>query len=119
MVTFFAAVALDPGGIVSWLIIGGLAGWITGRIVGGGWGFIGDILVGILGAFVGGILTSLVTTTSFGFWGTLAVAIVGSVVLTLVVRLIRRGAATPPHDGLVTPPAMGTAGTRPPPEGVQ
>lgn len=47
---------MDPvsHGIIFWLIIGGLAGALAGRIVdGGGFGILVDIIVGIVGAFIG------------------------------------------------------------------
>ena len=47
--------ALEPGGILMWLIVGLVAGWLAGQVMkGGGYGLVGDIVVGIIGAFVGG-----------------------------------------------------------------
>ena len=69
-----AAVDLAPGSVLLWLIVGGLAGWITGRIMGGGFGFIGDIVVGLVGAFLGSILIGLFVSGTVGFFGTLLVA---------------------------------------------
>ena len=44
-------------GLIAWLIIGGLAGWIAGHVMrGGGFGLFGNIGVGILGAVIGGFL---------------------------------------------------------------
>ena len=87
MVTF-ATVALNAGNWVSWLILGGLAGWITGRLMGGGFGFFGDIAVGIIGALVGGWVAGLVFDASFGFFGTLVVAVIGAVVVVAIYRAI-------------------------------
>ena len=37
-------------GIIIWLIVGAIAGWLAGMVVkGGGFGLIGDIIVGIIG----------------------------------------------------------------------
>ncbi len=47
-------------GIIVWLVIGAVAGWLAGTLVkGGGYGLIGDIVVGIVGAFIGGWLAGM------------------------------------------------------------
>ncbi|MGB6192832.1 MAG: GlsB/YeaQ/YmgE family stress response membrane protein, partial [Terracidiphilus sp.] len=41
--------------ILWWILVGLVAGWITGKIMkGGGYGFWMDIILGIVGALVGG-----------------------------------------------------------------
>ena len=46
---------MEAQGIIVWLIIGAIAGWLAGLLVkGGGFGLIGDIVVGIVGAVIGG-----------------------------------------------------------------
>ena len=46
---------LEPGGLLAWLIVGLVAGFLASRVIrGGGYGLIGDIIVGIVGAFIGG-----------------------------------------------------------------
>ena len=46
-------------GILSWIILGLVAGWLAGQFMkGGGYGLIGDIILGIIGALVGGFLAS-------------------------------------------------------------
>jgi uncharacterized membrane protein YeaQ/YmgE (transglycosylase-associated protein family) len=79
-------------GIIAWLIIGAIAGWLAGVLVkGGGFGLIVDIIVGIVGAFVGGWLASeLHISIGGGFFGTIIVAVIGAVILLFVIRLIRR-----------------------------
>ncbi len=90
---FVLAAALQPGGIIAWLIIGLLAGFIASTVVkGGGYGLIGDIIVGLVGAFIGGILMNLlIPDATFGFWGSLVVAIIGAVILIAILRAIGRG----------------------------
>jgi uncharacterized membrane protein YeaQ/YmgE (transglycosylase-associated protein family) len=45
---------LDPGGLVAWLVVGLVAGWLAGQFMrGGGYGLIGDIVLGVIGAFAG------------------------------------------------------------------
>jgi uncharacterized membrane protein YeaQ/YmgE (transglycosylase-associated protein family) len=79
---------LDPGGIIAWLVVGLVAGWLAGMVMkGGGYGVIGDIVVGIIGAFVGGFVFSLITGGgTAGFWGSIAVAFIGAVILIAIVR---------------------------------
>ena len=44
-------------GLISFLIVGLLAGWIAGQLTrGSGFGLLGNLLVGVIGAFVGGVL---------------------------------------------------------------
>ena len=41
-------------GLIWWIIVGLIAGWLTGKIMsGGGYGPLMDIIVGILGALAG------------------------------------------------------------------
>ena len=50
------AVVLSPGGIIAWLFVGLIAGWLAGLMMkGSGYGVIGDILVGLVGSFLGGL----------------------------------------------------------------
>jgi len=84
--------------ILTWLIVGLIAGVLASLVMGGtGYGLIGDIVIGIVGAFVGGWLFSAtgVTVPLAGLPGTILVAFVGAVVLLFVIRLIRRGSARP------------------------
>ena len=46
-------------GIFMWILVGLVAGWLTGKIMkGSGYGFIVDILLGIAGALIGGFIAS-------------------------------------------------------------
>lgn len=80
--------------ILTWLIVGLVAGVLASFVVGGGFGLLGDIVVGILGAFVGGwLFGQLGWSTPFGgLVGTIFVAFIGAIVLLLLLRLIRRRA---------------------------
>ena len=90
MLTSFALVdgTLTPGGIIAWIVVGLIAGFLAGQVVkGSGFGILGDIIVGIVGAFIGGILASLlIPDANFGFWGSIVVAFIGAVVLLLILR---------------------------------
>ncbi len=82
--------ALEPGGILAWLIVGAVAGWLAGQFMkGGGYGVVGDIVMGILGAFVGGFIASaLGLGGSMGIIGTTVVAFIGAVILIAVIRAL-------------------------------
>ena len=46
-------------GIIAWILLGLVAGWLAGQVMkGGGYGLVGDIVLGIVGAVVGGFLAS-------------------------------------------------------------
>jgi uncharacterized membrane protein YeaQ/YmgE (transglycosylase-associated protein family) len=81
---------LDPGGIVAWLVVGAIAGWLAGQVMkGGGYGLVGDIVIGIIGAFIGGLLlTVLGIGGSAGLVGSIVVAFIGAVVLIAVLRAV-------------------------------
>jgi uncharacterized membrane protein YeaQ/YmgE (transglycosylase-associated protein family) len=79
-------------GIIAWIIIGIIAGWLTGKIMkGSGYGVLMDMVVGLIGALIGGFLTS-----HFGFGGigqhglivSILIAVAGAIILTLIIRLI-------------------------------
>lgn len=77
--------------IVTWLIVGLVAGVLAALLV-GGVGLIGDIIVGIIGAFVGGwIFDQLGVSTPFGgLAGTIFTAFIGAVVLLFLLHAIGR-----------------------------
>ncbi len=76
--------------IIWWIIVGLIAGFITGKLMkGSGFGAIGDIVVGIVGAIIGGfIMRSLGYAGQGGLLYTILVAVVGAVLLTLLLRLV-------------------------------
>ena len=45
-------------GILSWVVVGGLAGLLAGMIMGEKHGLIGKIIIGIIGANIGGYIAS-------------------------------------------------------------
>jgi uncharacterized membrane protein YeaQ/YmgE (transglycosylase-associated protein family) len=81
---------LDPGGLLAWLIVGLVAGWLAGQFMkGGGYGIVGDIVLGIIGAFVGGLLFSfLMPGSQVGLIGSIVVAFIGAVILIALVRAL-------------------------------
>jgi len=83
-------------GIVIWIIVGAIAGFLASKVVSGkGMGLLWDIVVGILGAFLGGWLAGLaglpVSPGTFTIGGFLS-AFVGAVILLVIFRaLTERG----------------------------
>jgi len=79
--------------IVGWLVLGFLAGWLSGVVVPGrtARGCLPNVLVGILGAVVGGYLArELRFGDPGGFIGALVVAFIGAVVVRLAIGLVNR-----------------------------
>ena len=76
--------------IIWWIIVGLIAGFITGKLMkGSGYGAIGDIVIGIVGAIIGGfIMRAVGFSGQGGLLYTILVAIVGAVLLTLLLRLV-------------------------------
>ena len=81
---------LDPGGLLAWLVVGLVAGFLAGRVMkGGGYGLIGDIVMGIIGAFVGGFLAGVLGLTgSMGIVGSIVVAFIGACIFIAIVRAL-------------------------------
>jgi uncharacterized membrane protein YeaQ/YmgE (transglycosylase-associated protein family) len=79
-------------GIIAWLIIGCVAGWLASVLVdGGGFGVLIDIVVGIAGAFIGGWQSGVLHVSLGNGWiGSIVTAFVGAVILLFVIRLIKR-----------------------------
>ena len=77
-------------GILGWIVLGGLAGWLASRLVrGSGLGLLGDIVVGIVGAIIGGFIVGALGgtgVTGFNLWS-FVVALLGAILLLLSVRL--------------------------------
>jgi len=81
--------------ILTWLIIGLVAGVLASLIVGGsGYGLIGDIVIGIIGAFLGGFVFRQAGWEApwGGLAGSIFVAFIGAVILLVILHLIRGGA---------------------------
>ncbi len=87
-----AAIVLEPSGIIAWLVVGLIAGWLAGVVMkGGGYGVLVDIILGILGGFVGGwVFGMLGIWPGGGMIGSIIVAFVGAIILVGLSRLIKR-----------------------------
>lgn len=83
-------------GILSWIIVGLIAGWLAGHVVqGSGFGLIGDIIVGVVGGLLGGFLGTSLLHLNADVNGinleSILVAFVGAVILIFILRLIGGG----------------------------
>ena len=80
-------------GILSWSVVGLIAGWLAGMVMkGGGYGLVGDIIVGVIGALLGGWIANTFLHIGAGMSGinleSILVAFGGAVVLLLILRLL-------------------------------
>jgi uncharacterized membrane protein YeaQ/YmgE (transglycosylase-associated protein family) len=81
-------------GIIAWIIVGGLAGWIASKIMDTDeqQGIILNIVVGIVGALIGGFILGLVgmDMAGAGLIASFLTALLGAVILLFVVKAVRR-----------------------------
>jgi uncharacterized membrane protein YeaQ/YmgE (transglycosylase-associated protein family) len=78
-------------GLISWIVVGLIAGWLAGSVMkGGGFGVVVDIVLGILGGVVGGWVFGLLGLHAGGFIGSIIVAFVGAVILVWIARKLKK-----------------------------
>ena len=78
-------------GIIVFLIVGIVAGFLAGKIMKGkGFGLLGDLVIGVIGAWVGGWVFGMLGFLPVGIIGTLISATAGAVILLFVVRLFKK-----------------------------
>jgi uncharacterized membrane protein YeaQ/YmgE (transglycosylase-associated protein family) len=76
--------------MIGTIIIGLIAGWLTGLLMrGSGYGFFADILLGLVGAVIGRWIFEALGIVALGSTGSLAMAVVGAVVLVAITHLFR------------------------------
>jgi uncharacterized membrane protein YeaQ/YmgE (transglycosylase-associated protein family) len=79
------------GGLLWWCIVGGIAGFLAGKVMsGGGFGVLVDIIVGIVGAVIGGWVFGLIGISAGGMIGSIVVAFIGACILLWLLRLIKK-----------------------------
>ena len=78
-------------GILYWIVVGLIAGWLAGRVMkGGGYGVVVDIILGIPGGILGGWLFGMRgISAGGGVIGSIVVAFVGAVILVWITRLLK------------------------------
>jgi uncharacterized membrane protein YeaQ/YmgE (transglycosylase-associated protein family) len=82
---------MASGGIIWWLIVGLIAGWLAGQVMkGGGYGMLADIVLGILGGILGGWIFSRMGMGATSTIGSIIVAFIGAVILVGLTRLFKR-----------------------------
>ncbi|WP_305908739.1 GlsB/YeaQ/YmgE family stress response membrane protein [Methylomarinum sp. Ch1-1] len=82
---------MDITGLVIFLAIGAVAGWLAGILMkGGGFGLLGNIVVGIIGAVVGGFVFGLLGISAGGLIGSIVTATVGAALLLFIVKIIKK-----------------------------
>ncbi len=86
---------MDLWGFIGAMIIGGIAGWLAGKIMrGGGFGILGNVIIGVIGGLLGSWLFSLLNITflaSWGWIGAIITGLIGAVVILFIAGLFKRG----------------------------
>ena len=81
-----------PRGIIAWLLLGLIAGWLAGKLARGrGFGCVTDIILGLIGSFIGGWIFTRLGIFGGGFLFSLAAATLGAVVLVAIAHLFSGG----------------------------
>lgn len=81
-------------GIISWVVVGAVAGWLAGMVMKGrGFGCFGNVVIGIVGALIGGWLAVVVFNIPRAISGinptTIVVAFLGAVLVLYIARLAK------------------------------
>jgi uncharacterized membrane protein YeaQ/YmgE (transglycosylase-associated protein family) len=77
--------------IVSWVIIGVIAGALASLVVGGGGGLIGWLIAGLIGSVVGGFLArrfNIKPKLGNPFFEQVIVAFVGAIIVLIIARIL-------------------------------
>jgi len=78
-------------GVLAWILIGLIAGWLASRIIGTRGGLIRNLILGLVGSLLGGfVFRKLGLTVVPDFWGELITAIIGAVLFLVLWQAIRR-----------------------------
>ena len=82
-------------GVLSWIVVGLIAGWLAGQFMrGGGYGLVGDIVLGIVGGLIGGYLAGALFGVPDAVNGinilSIVVAALGAMLLIAVSRMFGR-----------------------------
>ena len=77
-----------PRGIIAWLLLGLIAGWLAGKLARGrGFGCITDIILGLIGSFIGGWVFTKLGIFGGGFLFSLAAATLGAIILVAIAHV--------------------------------
>ena len=79
-------------GIISWIVLGAIAGFVANMVIGGGEGVIGTIILGIVGAVVGGYLASAIfhkgDVTGVNI-ESIVISVLGAILVLVVWRMVQ------------------------------
>ena len=79
-------------GVLAWIVVGLIAGWLASQAMSGGYGLLGDTIVGAVGALIGGFLAATLLNMPNAVNGinftSIFVAFIGAVILIALLRLI-------------------------------
>ena len=78
-------------GLVIFLAIGAVAGWLAGVLMkGGGFGLLTNIVIGVIGAVLGGFVFGLLGISAGGLIGSIVTATVGAALLLFIVSIVKK-----------------------------
>ena len=79
-------------GIIGWIIIGIVAGWLAEKVMGRSHGLVTNLIVGVVGALIGGFIAENLLGQPVGGFNliTLLVAFGGAVLLLFLLGLVKR-----------------------------
>ena len=81
---------MEPMGLLAWIVIGLIAGWLASQVIPSRFGLVGDTIVGMIGALIGGFLFEAFGSsgaTGINIWS-IFVAFIGAVVLLFLLRAV-------------------------------
>lgn len=82
---------MDITGLIIFLAIGAVAGWLAGTLMkGGGFGLLANIVVGVIGSLLGGFVFGLLGISAGGLIGSIVTATAGAALLLFIIRIIKK-----------------------------
>lgn len=86
---------MDIWGWIGAIIIGGIAGWLAGKVMrGGGFGVLINVIIGIVGGVIGNWLISILPFLSFlqswGVIGSILIGFIGAAIILAIAGLFKR-----------------------------
>ena len=85
-------IALHPGGVLAWLLVGLVSGWLAARIMRKARIHpASSMIVGMIGAVIGGFVFTFIMTGEAGFWGGLVGSVLGAHILIAMFRFLGFG----------------------------
>ena len=85
-------IALHPGGVLVWLLVGFVSGWLAARVMRtASINPVSSMIAGMIGAVIGGFVFTFIMTGGNGFWVSLVGAILGAHILIAMFRFLGFG----------------------------